>query len=140
MVTVFAAVVVPTVSLPKAKVAGESVTGAAPVPVRLTSCGEFAAVSLMVIAPEMLPVAVGVNVEVMVQEAPALSVAPQVLVSAKSPLDVIVIAVFAEPVFFTATVLPALVVPTACEVNVKAGGVTVTVTTVPVPVPVRLTV
>ena len=42
--------------------------------------------------------------------------------------------------FLTVTGLLALVVPTACEANVKLAGVAVTVTTVAVPVPVKLTV
>ena len=110
-------------------------------PVRLTSCGEFVAVSLTVIAPVTLPTAVGENVDVMVHEAPAASDVPQLFVWPKFPLDVIEIVVEVDPAFFTVTVLPVLVVPTACEVNVKVAGVTVTdpPPPPPVPVPVKFT-
>lgn len=135
-VTVCAAVVVPTVALPKGSVPGESVTGETAVPVRLTSCGEFVAVSFTVIAPVMLPTAVGANVDVMAHDAPAASEVPQVFVWPKFPLDVIKIVVEVEPAFFTVTILPVLVVPIACEVNVKVAGVTVTEPPPPPPVPV----
>lgn len=135
IVTVFAAAMEPTGSLPKAKLTGENVTGATPVPVRATICGEFDAVSLTVITPGMLPVVAGVNVTLMVHVAPALRVLPQVLVRAKSPdaggTEIVVCAV---PVFFTVTTLGKLVAPTACAVNVSAAGETVTVVAFPVPV------
>ena len=90
MVTVFAAVVEPTASLPKAKTAAENVTGERPVPERGTICGEFAAVSVMVMVPEMAPVTLGLNVSLMVQVPPPLSVGVHVFVAAaKSPLDAI---------------------------------------------------
>lgn len=141
MVAVCAALVLPTEMLPKANVAGESATGATAVPVRLTICGELDAVSAIVMAPEMLPVVVGENVELTMQLAPAASDVPQLLVWVKSPLDVMEMVVDAPPVFFTVTGLLALLVPTACDVNVSALGVAVTVTPPPaVPVPVRFTV
>jgi hypothetical protein len=85
IVTVFAVAVELTASLPKAKLAGEKVTGATPVPVKATICGEFDAVSLTVITPGMLPVVEGVNVTLIVHVAPALRLLPQLLVCPKSP-------------------------------------------------------
>jgi hypothetical protein len=73
------------------------------------------------------------------QFAPALSVLPQVVVSAKSPLCPIEIVVLPVPELVTVTFCPALVVPTACEPNVRLVGDGVTMTVV-VPVPVRVTV
>jgi hypothetical protein len=96
----------------------------------------------MVITPVRLPTDSGVNVTEIVQVAgEGPSVVPQVLVWAKSPLaGEIVIGVDVVPVFFTVTVLAALVVPTAWEVNVSVVGVAVTTTVPALPVPVRLTV
>ena len=73
---------VPTVTVPKFSVLAESVTGelvAPPVPLRLTVCGLFAALSVKVRVPVAAPVAVGVNVTPTVQLAPAAMLAPQVL-------------------------------------------------------------
>jgi hypothetical protein len=141
IVTVFAVVVELTASLPKAKLTGVNVTGATPVPVKVTICGEFEAVSLTVITPEMLPVAEGLNVTLIVHVAPALRLLPQVVLDcAKSPdAGEIESEVEAVPVFFTVTTLAGVLVdPTACAVNVSAAGVTVIVTVVAFPVPVRL--
>jgi hypothetical protein len=95
---------------------------AAPVPVRLTVCGEFAAVSVIVIEPVREPVAVGVKVTLTVQFVPAFSVAGQVLVSTKSPLGAMEIVVLSAPEFVTVTGWLGLVVPTTCEPNVKDAG------------------
>ena len=76
--TIFAALVLPTVSLPKARVVGERVTGAKPVPVRLTVCGEFVALSVTEMLPVRAPVVDGTNVALIVQLTPAFNV-PQVL-------------------------------------------------------------
>jgi hypothetical protein len=54
--------------------------GATPVPVRLTVCGLPLALSVMVRVPLRTPVAVGVKVTLIVQLAPAPTLAPQVLV------------------------------------------------------------
>ena len=51
-------------------------------PVRLTVCGLPVALSVTVIVPGCVPVAVGVNVTLIVQLAPAATEVPQVLVSA----------------------------------------------------------
>jgi hypothetical protein len=80
MVTILAALVDPTLSLPKARVVGARVTGAKPVPVRLTVCGEFDAESVTEMLPVKAPVADGVNVASIVQVAPPASVEVQLLV------------------------------------------------------------
>jgi hypothetical protein len=78
---------VPTASAEKLKEAGERLTtGAVPVPVRLTVCVAGLALSVSVIEPLREPVAVGVNVTLIVQEALAATLEPQVLVWEKSPL------------------------------------------------------
>jgi hypothetical protein len=60
--------VVPTVCEPKLKYVDDRLTtGAVPMPVRWTVCGLPLALSVMVIAPVRVPVAVGVNVTLMVQ-------------------------------------------------------------------------
>ena len=81
-VTVCAALVVFTVWLANIKLAGDKFTpGAVPVPVRFTVCGLPVALSVTVMVPVWLPVAVGVKVTLIEQFAPAASVAPQVVVS-----------------------------------------------------------
>ena len=90
-VAVCAVLVVPTGWLPKARLAGESPsTGAvgveavsAPVPERLTVCAQPRALSMMLTEALRLPLAVGVKVTLMVQEAPAATDLPHVLPSAK---------------------------------------------------------
>ncbi len=81
-VTVKAELVVPTVTEPKFRELVERVSGELvdpPVPLRPTVCGLFGALSLKVRVPVAAPVAVGVNVTLTVQLAPALMLAPQVL-------------------------------------------------------------
>ena len=87
-VTVFPALVVLNTWLAKERVAGETLTGAVPVPVNCAVWGVFGALSLTVNVPERKPTAVGVKVMEMVQ----LAIAPnvfgdngQVEVCAKSP-------------------------------------------------------
>jgi hypothetical protein len=84
--------VVPTFWLAKLRFAGrkaaEGVT--VPLPASRIVSGESPALSVMVTEPYRLPEAVGVKVTLIVQEVLAATVAPQVLVSAKSPVDPIV--------------------------------------------------
>ncbi len=54
-------------------------------PVKLIVCGLPGASSVTVTAPLLVPVAAGVNVTLIVQLAPAATLLPQVLLSAKSP-------------------------------------------------------
>jgi hypothetical protein len=145
IVTVLAALVVPTACLANVSLVGVAVTttvGAFPVPVSLTVWGEVDPLSVMLIDPASVPAAPGVNVTEIVQlagEGP--SVVPQVFVWAKSPVaGEIVIGVDAEPVFFAVTIFAALVVFTVCAENVSLVGETVTTATAPVPVPFRLTI
>lgn len=119
------ALVTPTATEPNASFVGVTViftVAAAPVPERLTTCGEFEAVSVIVIEPVRVPAAVGVNVTLIAQFAPAFNVVGQVFVSPKSPLGAIVIVVLPPPVLVTMIGWLALVVPTVCEANVKLVG------------------
>lgn len=82
-VTLCEGLVVPTVCEPKLKLVDDRLTtGAVPMPVRLTVCGLPPALWVMVIAPVRVPVAVGVNVTLMVQAPAAATDVPQVLVCA----------------------------------------------------------
>ena len=73
--------------LGKARLAGERPTsGAVPVPVRLTVCGLFVALSVKVKLAVRLPAVVGVNVKLTVQVAFTASELPHVLLDVpKSP-------------------------------------------------------
>jgi hypothetical protein len=128
------------VNVTLAGVAVTVTTRTVPVPVKLTICGEFDAVSVTERVPVRVPATVGENVTLTVQFAPPFSVAGQLLVWPKSPLDAIEMVVDTLLVFFTITGWLALVVPTAWEENVNFAGATTTVTEEAVPVPVRLTV
>jgi hypothetical protein len=79
--------VVPTDWLAKVRLVGERLTlvGAVPVPERFTVWGLPLALSVIVSEAVRLPVAVGVNVTLIVQLPPAATELPQALVSAKSP-------------------------------------------------------
>src|SRR5713226_4780622 len=115
-VTDCAALVVPTGWLAKVSEEAERLTtgaeAAAPVPVRLTDCGLPEALSAMLKLPVRVPDAVGVNVTLMLQLAPAATELPQVFVSTKSPLAAILVIVRAAlPVLDSVTVCAALVVP-----------------------------
>ena len=71
---------------------GERLGSAVPVPIKLAVCGLLLALSVTVKVPLRVPVAVGVNVTLIVQLAPAATLVPQLLVCAKSPLLVPVMA------------------------------------------------
>jgi hypothetical protein len=79
--------------------------GAAPVPVKAAVCGLPAALSVIDTEAVRVPAAVGLNVTLMEHLAPAVTEAPQVFVSAKSPLLVPVIAM----ALMVKVVLPELV-------------------------------
>src|SRR5208337_5382639 len=92
-VTLWAVLVVPTFWLLKVRLVTERLAVApAPVPVRVIVCGLPAALSEMLTAAVRVPVAVGVNVTLIVQLPPPATELPQVLVWAKSPALVPVIA------------------------------------------------
>ena len=95
-VTVCAALFVPTVWLLNVNDAGLTPTTGVtptPVPARFTTSGLLASLSVIVTAAALVPVAVGVNVALIVQFPPAASELPQVFVAAKSPLSVPVTAI-----------------------------------------------
>ena len=83
----------PTACSGKVKEAGERLTtgAATPVPVRLTVWVAGLALSVMVKAPVLVPVAVGLKVTLSVQLALAARLEPQVLVWEKSPLAVMLV-------------------------------------------------
>lgn len=88
--------------------------------------------SAMLMFAERLPEVVGLNSALMVQLAPAVSDAPQVVeLLMKSPLFVPVMVMelmvrVAVPVFFMVTDLAALVTPIACVPKLRLVGVRVT--------------
>lgn len=130
--------------------AGVTVTVGCPavVPCSATSCGlPEVALSASVKVPVLAAVPVGVNVMRIVQVDPAAigeasveQVPPEI---ANGPLMVMLENVsVSEPVlvFFTVTVIGALVVFCACAGNVTLAGVTITVVTCAVVVPLSVTV
>ena len=82
----------PTACAGKVKEAGERLTtGAVPVPVRLTVWVVGLALSVMVIEPLREPATVGAKMTLIVQEALAATLVPQVLVWEKSPLALMLV-------------------------------------------------
>ena len=112
--TVFAVLLAPTVSVPKARLVGEREIDVSPVPARFTNWGETTALSLIVISPEMLPATEGVKVTMIVHLAPTAKVdglIEQVLLWVKFPLAFIdVIANAVVPLLVSVMAFPALVV------------------------------
>src|SRR5256712_7404189 len=109
--------IVPIATTPKLKLTGESFA-VVPIPLSVTFCGLPAALSLMLTAAIRVPLAVGLNVTLILQLAPAANELPQVWVCAKFPALVPVIAMLlmvklAVPVFLSVTFFAALVVPIA---------------------------
>ena len=130
-VIVWAALVVPTFWLANVNEAGErlaaAVDAATPEPVRLTVWGLPVALSVTVTAAVLVPDAVGLNVTLIVQVAPAATEAPHVLLWAKSPLLVpvtatLVMLTVALPVLDSVIAWAALVVPTFWFANVSEVG------------------
>ena len=117
------------------------------VPLRATVCGLPEALSATDTCALVLPVVVGANAMEIVQLLPAASNDSQVmLIALKSAAFVPVIVIelmvrAAPPVFFSVMLCVALVVPTACGVNVNDVGERETAGTGDaVPVPERATV
>src|SRR5437870_4396548 len=113
-----------------------------PLPLRLICCGLPAALSVIETAAVLEPVAVGLNVTLMAQLAPAATVLPQLLVWVKSPPLVPVMPMAemvsgAVPEFVRVTVFGAVVVPTVTLPKLRF--VADRVTAGAIPVPVRLT-
>ena len=75
-----------------------------PVPVRLTVWVAGVALSVMVMAPFLLPLAVGLKVTRIVQLAPVATLEPQLLLWEKSPLALMLVMLrVAFPVFSSVT-------------------------------------
>src|SRR5437660_901588 len=121
-VTAWAALVVLTCWLPKLRLVGLKLTPGAlvPLPLKATVCGLPLALSVILTLALRVPVAVGVNVTLMVQEAPAANVLEllgHVLVWAKSPAlvpvrPILLMVRAAVPLLVSATAWAALVVLT----------------------------
>ena len=122
-------------------VAGAVSVKSQPLPVNGTVCGLPPALSVIVSVPARAPSAVGANVTLMMQFAPAAKLAPQGLLEiAKSPeaaIEVIVNAL--APVFVRVTVFAALVVVSICPPKARLVGANPTPGAVADPVPLRLT-
>ena len=107
-----------------------------PVPVKPTACGLPVALLVTMMPPERRPTAVGVKVTLSVQEPAAATEAPQLWLSAKSPLAVMLAMVSAAlPVVLSVTVCAALVLPTLRVVKVSVVGLSDTAGAVATPVP-----
>jgi hypothetical protein len=101
-----------TVAVVEPPVAGATLTGATPVPCRVMLCGVPGALSASVSVPERTPVAVGVKTNCIWQALLMASVAPQLLVSVKSPAAAIeLIASGAFPELVSVTGYGALAAP-----------------------------
>jgi hypothetical protein len=145
-VTVFDELVVLTCCRAKVRLAGDRLTvvvpEVVPVPVRVTTCGLPAALSVIVIVPGWLPVAVGVNVTLIVQFPPAATEAPQVLVCEYAALAAMLVMLNeAVPVLVSVTGCAVLDVFTTWLPKLKVVGDKLTAgAVVAVPVPDRPTV
>ena len=95
--------------------------------------------SVTVRVPVTVPTARGMKVTAMLQEAPAATLAPQLLVSEKPALACMLLMLSsAFPVFVSDTVWALVRVNNICEANVKEEAERVTAG--PAPVPMRPTV
>jgi hypothetical protein len=141
-VTVWPELLPPRAITPKFNALVDSVTGAVPVPLRLTFCGLFEALSVKVSEPLAAPAAVGVNETPTAQLAPPVTGVPQVLPEiAKGPLMPTVEMV--SDVLWrlvSVTVTAALVLPTATVPKFSELADRVTGEPELLPVPLRLTV
>jgi hypothetical protein len=119
--------------------AGAVMVKSVPMPVSETVRGLPLALSVIVMVPLRAPVAVGVNVTLIVQFMLAGRDAPHVFVSAKSPELVIEVIFNARlPVFFRVIISGELVVVTSCPPKFKLVGVTTETGAFAVPVPVSV--
>jgi hypothetical protein len=117
---------------------------AVPVPLRVTLCGEPLALSATVSVAEYAEVEVGLNVTAIVQLAPAFSVVPQTVVSAKTlalvpPMTMLLILRAALPVFCRVMLCAALVVPESALKVSDEGLSETTGAEVTVPTPISVT-
>jgi hypothetical protein len=143
--SVCAVVVAPITVLPKLSVVGASVAagagGIVPEPLKAAVCGDPVALSATETVAAKLAAELGVNVTEIVQDAPAASVAPQVLVSAKSlgfvpPIVMPEMFSTALPVFDSVSGCALVVTPVATLPKLSVVGESVAVgaaAAVPVP-------
>src|ERR1017187_1271156 len=150
-VTTWAALVAAVTVAGKAIEAGVSFTtgaaAAAPVPIRVTVCGEPVALSAMDSEAVNAPAAAGLNSTETVQVAAAASDVPQVVADLRKDVAFVPVMVSdvsvkaAVPEFLTVTTCAAVVTPTVVDAKVRLVGVRVTAgPAAAVPVPVRATV
>lgn len=100
---------------------------AAPVPLNLTTVGTTLELSLMVSLPLLAPIAMGVNVTLIMQDPPTVRVAGQLFTAAKSPPVSTASTVRGEvPLFAKVAVCAALFVPTGWVPKLRLGGVAAT--------------
>ncbi len=139
-VTVWAALVAPTVVAANGRLAGATVAFAGePTPDNATICGLLPAPSVNVSVAVREPAAVGLKVMLTVQVADPARLAPQVLPAiAKSPLldpeiATLLILIAAGPPLLSVTVWAALVSPTVVAANVRLPGATVAFAGEPTP-------
>jgi hypothetical protein len=140
-VTDLVELVEPTAVVLKLRELADSVTGAVPVPVRLTICGLLIALSAKLRVPVAPPSAVGVKVTPTVQVAPAAILVPHVLLAMAKGLPVemeIPVSVSAVlSLLVIVTVFAMLVPPTASEPKLRLLEENVTGA---LPLPVTVTV
>jgi hypothetical protein len=122
--TATGALVCPSAAEAKVTLMGVKLVGANPVPVTLRICGLSAALSIMVIFPERAPLADGAKITVIVQLAPEVNDAPQVLACANSVDDEVMLAMemAAEVLFLNEVGSEALVFPMAVAGNASVAG------------------
>jgi hypothetical protein len=124
-------------------VADSITAGVTPVPVRATFCGLPAALSVILTLADRVPAAVGLNVTLMEQFAPAATLPPHVLVCAKSPafapaIEMLAIVSVAVPVLDRFTICTPLVVPTFWLPKLMLFPPNVTLGATPVPLSATL--
>lgn len=108
------------------RLVGARVTSAVPVPLRAAVCGLLPAESDTVSVPVRLPMAVGVKVTLMVQEALLASVAAQLLFWAKSPeMELLMFLSVAPVVFVSVTGFDLLATPSTWLPNAREVGLRV---------------
>jgi hypothetical protein len=122
-VTDLVELVEPTAVVLKLKELADSVTGALPVPARLTVCGLLIALSAKLRVPVTAPSAAGVKVTPIVQLAPAAMLSPQVLLAMAKELPAEMEMPVSESavlsLLVTVTVFATLVLPTASEPKLR---------------------
>ena len=122
-VTIFAALVVPTVCVPKASLVGPKVSGRSAMPLNATVWGESGALSVRISDPVSAPDAAGAKLTCTVQDLPGFNTGPQVLIWVK--LGVVAMELRLTVlllVLVRVTVFAALVVPSTCGAKPTENG------------------